>query len=228
MGAGFSIKAKGSSEAEILIYEDVGEGWFGGVTAKQFAEDLKAVGKVDTINLRINSAGGDVFDGLAIYRRLVDHPAKVITHIDGLAASIASVIAMSGDEIRISESGFLMIHNAWGVAIGSSEDMRTMASLLETTTSAINDVYAARTKNKAALIKSWMDSETWFTAADAVKEGFADSVAANMRVAAHIDNGKHKFKRAPSALTGRPALAKASESIERMRSMVDRFRGHAA
>src|ERR1044072_9600498 len=101
MGAGFSIKAKGNSEAEILIYEDVGEGWFGGVTAKQFAEDLKALGKVDTINLRINSAGGDVFDGLAIYRRLVDHPARVITHIDGLAASIASVIAMSGNEIRI-------------------------------------------------------------------------------------------------------------------------------
>ena len=112
MGAGFSVKAKAGDEAEILIYEDVGEGWFGGVTAKQFADELKALGSVKTINLRLNSAGGDVFDGLAIYRRLVDHPAKIVSHIDGLAASIASVIAMAGDEIRISESGFLMIHNA--------------------------------------------------------------------------------------------------------------------
>ena len=227
MGAGFQIKAKANNEAEILIYEDVGEGWFGGVTAKQFAEDLKALGKIDIINLRINSAGGDVFDGLAIYRRLVDHPAKVITHVDGLAASIASVIAMAGDEIRISESGFLMIHNAWGVAIGSAEDMRTMAGLLETTTAAINDVYAARTKNKTDQIKKWMDAETWFTGADAVKEGFADSVVANLRVAAHIDNDKHKFKRAPSALTGRPALAKASEAVSRMRGMIDRRRSAA-
>lgn len=227
MGAGFSIKAKGNSEAEILIYEDVGEGWFGGVTAKQFAEDLKALGKVDTINLRINSAGGDVFDGLSIYRRLVDHPAKVITHIDGLAASIASVIAMAGNEIRISESGFLMIHNAWGVAIGTSDEMMTMAGLLETTTSAIADVYTARTKNKRDAVKGWMDQETWFTGADAVKEGFADSVVANLRVSARLNNEKHKFKHAPSALVERPNLTKAAEGVARMRALVEQRRAAA-
>lgn len=227
MGAGFSIQAKANNEAEILIYEDVGESWFGGVTAKQFADELKAVGKVDTINLRINSAGGDVFDGLAIYRRLVDHPAKVIAHIDGLAASIASVIAMSGDEIRISESGFLMIHNAWGVAIGSADEMRAMAGLLDTTTAGIADVYVARTKNKQDAVKKWMDDETWFTGAEAVENGFADNVVANLRIAARVDGGKHKFKRAPAALTERPNLVRASESVARMKAAIERRRASA-
>lgn len=123
MGQGYRISAK-ANEADVLIYEDVGDSWFGGVSAKQFADDLKALGKVDTINLRLNSAGGDVFDGLAIYRQLVDHPARVITHIDGIAASIASVIAMAGTEIRIAEAGFLMIHDAWGMQMGNADDMR--------------------------------------------------------------------------------------------------------
>src|SRR6478609_6695251 len=118
MGAGYSIKAKGTTAGEIYIYEDVGDSWFGGVTAKQFAADLKELGPVQTLDVRINSGGGDVFDGLAIYRQLVDHPAKVVSHIDGFAASIASIIAMAGDEIRISEAGFVMIHDAWGVAVG--------------------------------------------------------------------------------------------------------------
>jgi ATP-dependent Clp protease protease subunit len=167
MGAGFSIKAKANQEADVYIYEDVGAGWFGGVTAKQFADDLKAIGSVSTINLRINSAGGDVFDGLAIYRLLVDHKAKVITYIDGLAASIASVIACAGDEINVSEAGFVMIHDAWGVSMGNAADMRRMADLLDTTSGSIADVYVARTKNSAKSVRDWMAGETWFTGKEA-------------------------------------------------------------
>src|SRR5262245_27525916 len=111
------MKAR-AEEAEVYIYEDVGSGWFGGVSAKQFADDLRALGQVQTINVHINSAGGEVFDGVAIYHTLVQHPARVVSHVDGLAASIASVIAMAGDEIRITEAGMFMIHNARGGVVG--------------------------------------------------------------------------------------------------------------
>lgn len=221
--SGYSIKAKGT-EAEIYLYGDVGDSWFGGVTAKQFADDLKAAGKVDTIHLHINSPGGDVFDGLSIYRLLVDHKAKVIVHIDGLAASIASVIAMAGDEIRISESGFLMIHDAWGVAIGSADDMRTMANLLEKTTGSIRDVYVSRTGKTAAQVEKWMTEETWFTATEAKDNGFATEIADNMKLAARIDPAKHKFKHAPAALAGTPNLDEAKARIARMKNTMDRRR----
>jgi len=224
MGAGFSIKAKANSEADIYIYEDVGEGWFGGVTAKQFANDLKAVGSVSKINLRINSAGGDVFDGLAIYRLLVDHKAKVVTYIDGLAASIASVIAMAGDEINISEAGFVMIHNAWGMAIGTGDDMRQIADLLDTTTGSIGDVYVSRTKNDIKAVKAWMDQETWFTGQEAVDNGFADALVANLRVAARLDLAKHKFRNAPSNLVQRPDMSAFKARLAQMRATIQRGR----
>lgn len=222
MGAGFSIKAKGKSEAEILIYEDIGESWFGGVTAKQFAEDLKAVGAVDTVHVRINSAGGDVFTGLAIYRVLVEHRARVVVHIDGLAASIASVIAMAGDEIEIAEAGFVMVHDAWAVAIGNAEDMRTMAGLLDTTSNSIRDVYVARTGLAAADVEALMDAETWMTAAEAVEKGFAGSIAKNLRMAARVDPEKHKFRNTPLALAGTPNRDAAQERIAALRAKMKR------
>lgn len=221
---GYSIKAKGT-EAEVYLYGDVGDSWFGGVTAKQFADDLKAAGKVDTIHLHINSPGGDVFDGLSIYRLLVDHKAKVIVHIDGLAASIASVIAMAGDEIHMSESGFLMIHNAWGIAFGSAAEMRTMADLLDKTTASIRDVYVARTGKTADKVKGWMDEETWFTAQEALDNGFVTEVANNMKLAAHFDPTKHKgFKHAPAVLAGTPNLDEARKRIANMKFRMDRAR----
>lgn len=232
MGAGYSIKAKGNASAEIYIYEDVGEGWFGGVSAKQFAIDLKALGNVQTIDVRINSGGGDVFDGLAIYRQLVDHPARVVSHIDGLAASIASVIAMAGDEIRISEAGFVMIHDAWGVAVGTSADMRQMADVLETTSGSITDVYVARTRQDRSKLRSWMEGETWFSGSEAVENGFADSVDENLKVAAKFDPSKHKYRHVPQALTQAPAIVEQSglrpnfdtmaETVARMRARFSR------
>lgn len=186
MGAGYSMKAR-NAEADVFIYEDVGSGWFGGVSAKQFAEDLKALGDVTVINVHINSYGGEVFDGVAIYTQLKNHPAKVISHIDGVAASIASVIAMAGDEIRIADAGFIMIHNASGGVFGESKDMRKVADLLDTITATIADVYHARTGQDLDAIKSYMDAETWFTAAQAVEMLFADTVMEGLRVAASGD-----------------------------------------
>lgn len=216
MKNGFSFRNKGKASAEILIYGDIGDSWFGGVTAKDFAKELKALGKVDTIDVRINSYGGDVFEGLAIYRQLVDHQATITVHIDAIAASIASVIAMAGNEIVIAEAATVMIHNAWGLAIGEAEDMRTMANLLDTTSGTIADVYAARTSANAAQVKAWMDAETWFNAAEAVEHGFAGSIAENLRVAARaLDSAKFKFRNAPVQVPSVPAATPNLDAARR-------------
>lgn len=207
MGAGYKFKAAaGAKEADVFIYEDVGEGWMGGVSANQFKDDLAALEpSVTTINLHINSFGGDVFDGLAIYRLLVDHKARVVTYIDGFAASIASVIAMSGNEIRMAEAAFIMIHNAQGMCMGESGDMRKMADVLDSVSGSIADVYAARTGNSKTQITGWMDDEMWFDSRDSMENGFCDEMMANMQVAAHFDPRSHRFKKAPDKVK---ALAK--------------------
>lgn len=229
MGAGYRMQARGNRSAEIYIYEDVGESWFGGVTAKQFAEDLRALGAVDTIDVRINSYGGDVFDGLAIYRQLVEHKATVVSHVDGVAASIASVIAMAGSEIRIAEAGFVMIHNAWGVAIGNAEEMRKMAGVLEQTSGSIRDVYAARTSLGDDELATMMANETWLGAAEAIAKGFADTLAENMKIAAHAGAvpqrahlAKHQFRALPAPLAAqrRPQFDAARARVERQRATI--------
>lgn len=200
MGSGFVCKAKANKSAEILIYEDVGDGFFGGVTAKQFSKELADLGDVSAIDVRINSYGGDVFDGLAIYNALVRHPATITTHIDGIAASIASVIAMAGTDIRIAESGWLMIHDAWGMAIGNAADMRDMADKLDATSGSIANIYAARTGRSNDALRQYMRDEVWFDATTAVAEGFANSVAENLRMAARALPERFAFRHAPEAI----------------------------
>lgn len=181
----YSIKAKGNSRGEVFIYEDVGSGFFGGVTADQFRKDLRALGDVRAIDVRINSYGGDVFDGLAIYRLLADHPATVTTHVDGIAASIASVIAMAGDSIVMSEAGFLMIHNAWGGVKGDAKEMRDYAERLDAVSRQIAGVYAARSGIDQGEIQQMMNAETWLNSQDAYAKGFANQVVQNEAIAAH-------------------------------------------
>lgn len=222
--AAYRFNAK-ADEAEIYIYGDIGDSWFGGVTAKQFADDLKAAGSVSKISLRINSFGGDVFQGLTMYRLLVEHKAKVTVHIDGMAASIASIIAMAGDEIMIAEAAQLMIHEAWALAMGNAADLRQMADLLETTSASLRDVYVARTGIGAEEVAKMMSDETWMTATVAVERGFADKVAENLRVAAKYDPAKHKFKNAPAALAGTPNVDAARARIAQMKARIQR---HAA
>ena len=124
-----------ADEGEILLYSEIGGGGglFSdpGTNAEDFARDLKALGKVKTINCRINSPGGSVFEGMTIYNLLAAHPAKVVVHVDGLAASIASVIAMAGDTINIADNAMIMIHDAWGVGIGTADEIRKTAEVLD-------------------------------------------------------------------------------------------------
>lgn len=216
MGAGFAIKAKANKSAEILIYEDVGAGWFGGVSAKQFADDLKALGAVERIDVRINSYGGDVFDGYAIYQRLVQHEARITTHIDGVAASIASIIAMAGDEINIAEGGWIMIHDAWGMAVGNAADMRDLADRLDAVSGQLAKVYVDRTGAQMDTVRAWMGEEKWFDSAAAIESGFATAVSENLRMAAHTRLPDRRFRNAPRALASAPLQAPAVPAEDRM------------
>lgn len=178
------FKARGST-GEIWLYDQIGPSFWGdGITDKQFQKELSALGKVTTINLRINSPGGDVFHGTTIYNLLKSHPARVVVDIDGLAASIASVVAMAGDEIRIAGNAMMMIHNPHGMAVGDSSEMKRVAALLDQVKVNLADTYAARTGNGRAQVQAWMDDETWLTADAAVQMGFADAVTQEQRVAA--------------------------------------------
>jgi ATP-dependent Clp protease protease subunit len=204
MGQGYrwfrNAAGKGKQTAQIFIYEDVGEGWMGGVSAAQFKDDLAKIGVVDQLDVHINSFGGDVFDGLAMYRLLVDNKARVVSFIDGFAASIASIIAMAGNEIRMAESGFIMIHDASGLAMGNAADLRAFADTLDTITGALADVYVKRTSNDAATVRDWMGAETWFGVVDAIEHGFADEMMPNLEAAARFDPRLHRFKAAPESV----------------------------
>lgn len=172
--------AKKEKRGEIVMYGTIGMDWFGdGITAKSFEKELKALGEVDVIDLRISSEGGSVHDARAIYNLLNQHKARVDVHIDSLAASAASFIAMAGDSITIAESGFFMIHNARMFAGGTAEDFEAAAKFLKTVNRTIADTYIARTGNSADKIKKWMDAETWFTGQEALDAGFATAIVKN-------------------------------------------------
>ncbi len=164
-------------DATISLFDVIGEdGWSGGgVTANRISAALRSIGSKD-ITVRINSPGGDMFEGIAIYNLLRAHPAKVTVEVLGWAASAASVIAMAGDEIRMGLGSFMMVHNAWGVVIGNRHDMRDAATLFDRFDAAIADIYQARTGMKRADIEQLMDAETFMAAAQTVEYGFADVV----------------------------------------------------
>jgi ATP-dependent Clp protease protease subunit len=176
----FDIIAKGE-EAEIFLYDaivsDEAEAeWFGGVAAAPFVKALRGI-EAKTINLRINSPGGSVFAARAMEQALRDHPARVVAHIDGVAASAATFIAMAADEVVMAKGALFMIHKAWGVAMGNSDDLMETAGLLEKIDGTLVDTYAERTKQKPEQIAEWLAAETWFSADEAVAHGFADRVA---------------------------------------------------
>src|SRR5690554_5973223 len=165
----------GETEATIWLYDVIGDEMWGGVSAKTFVKDLAAV-TAPTIHLRINSPGGDVFDARAMVTALRQHPARVIAHIDGLAASAASYIALAADEVSMSDGAFLMIHNAWGVVIGNRHDLLEMALTLEKIDKSIIQDYEHRTGQPTRVLQDWMDKETWFTAQEALDAGFTDRI----------------------------------------------------
>jgi ATP-dependent Clp endopeptidase proteolytic subunit ClpP len=170
--AGYTIRNADTDEAVIRIYDEI---WWLGVNALDFAADLDKV-TAPAIRVEINSPGGDVFDGIAIYNALRNHPAHVTTRVDGIAASIASVIAQAGDRRIMQPSGQMMIHNAWGMTVGDNRDHDDMASILRQQDAVIAGIYAARSGQPIDRFRELMDSETWLTAETAVAEGLADEI----------------------------------------------------
>lgn len=211
--------AKGGKEARVDVYGVIGSSWWEeAISAAQFNKDLKALGDVEAIHLHINSDGGDVFDAQAMYSNLTQHKARIVVHIDGLAASAASFLAMAGDEIRIGEGAWMMIHNAWSIAVGDAEKMREAANLLDSVSTSIGDIYAARTGKKCsrAEIKTMMADETWMNGRDCVDKGFADILVENKRVAALVSHPEN-FRNLPRDLVPRRAAA-----IAALKSIADR------
>ncbi len=197
---------------EIILYGDIGFD----ITAREFSDELKALGDVKDITIRINSFGGDVFDGVAIYSRLIDSGAKITVFIDGIAASAASVIAMAGNEIHIGEAGFVMIHDAWAGAVGNAAAMMKMAGRLEAVSEQVAGSYQRRTGMDMAKIRDLMAAEAEFNATQAVEFGFATEVFEAERLAAKYDPERHHFKTPPSA-TLQERGAKAHRMIAEMR-----------
>ncbi len=161
--------------AQIDIFGDiVSEKWFDEETsATSFRDALKELGDVSTINLSINSGGGSVFDGIAIYNMLKSHKATVNVYIEGLAASIASVIAMAGDTITMRSGSMIMVHMPWTLSQGNAEEMRKTADTLEKTGDSIVDIYSERTGISSDDIRNIMNDETWLSAEEAVEQGWA-------------------------------------------------------
>lgn len=149
--------------------------WWGGVAADTVVKEIRGMAG-GAIAVRINSPGGDVFGGRAIEQALRDHPGPVTVHVDGIAASIASVIAMAGSEIRMGAGAMMMIHKAWTIGIGNSEDFLSTAALLEKIDGTIAQTYATRAGGKVADFADMMSAETWLTAEEAVAAGLATAI----------------------------------------------------
>jgi ATP-dependent protease ClpP protease subunit len=171
------VRAEAGNTATIRIFGDIGDSWFGdSVSAASFAKDLDEIGPVGTLNLHVNSPGGDMFDGVAIFNTLRGHQARKVVHIDGLAASAASVIAMAGDEIVMGTGTQLMIHNAWAMVMGDSEDMRKQAAVMDGLNESMAGIYADRAGGETSTWRAAMNEETWYLPEEAVAAGLADRV----------------------------------------------------
>lgn len=169
----YEIKNKDGEVAVIRIYDEIS--WWG-ITAEDFVQELDEVSAPEIV-VAINCPGGDVFDGIAIYNALRSHPAKIVTRVDALAASAASVIVQAGDERRMLSAAQMMIHEAWGLAIGTASEMREFADLLDKQTDVIAGIYAARSGKDIDHFRNLMTAETWLTDQESVDEGLADEVS---------------------------------------------------
>ncbi len=169
----YKITNVGNRTADVYLYDEIG---YFGTTAATFVNELKDL-DVDTITLRINSPGGEVFDGIAIHNALMRHPATVNVVVDGIAASAASFIAMAGESVEMAFGSRMMIHDAQGLAIGPADTFREMADQLDTESDNIAAFYARRAGGTAADWRAKMKATTWYTADEAVAAGLADQVS---------------------------------------------------
>lgn len=216
----FKMTAVDNDTAEIYIYGDIVSDdwrWFESDTsAVSFRNALNELGDVSTITVNINSPGGDVFEGIAIYNMLKRHKAKIIVRVDALAASIASVIAMAADELIMPSNTMLMLHNAWTFGWGNHNEFRKLADDLENINESVKESYLAKnpSMDKDELSRI-MDAETWISAREAKEMGFADEVIEAVPVAASMSQAfASRFKNVPENLTEPQAEEPAQPNAE--------------
>jgi len=184
----YNIQNKAGKPADVYIFDEIGTY---GITAQEFITDIKDL-KDTPINLRINSLGGDVFDGMAMYNVIKRREAKTTVYIEGIAASIATIISLGADEVVMAENSLFMIHNAWGGTMGEAKDMRKTAETLDKITGELTDIYRKKTGLSYDALAEMMDEETWLNANEALEMGFIDTISDSIKVAAKYDVSKFK------------------------------------
>ena len=210
--AKIAIKALDDGSTDIMLYDEIG---YWGITAKEFIAELGAISS-SSVRVRISSPGGDVFDGLAIYNALKQHPAEITCVVEGLAASAASFIALAGSRCIMSENALMMAHCAWGMSIGNKADMLETATILEKIDAQLAGIYAAKAGKTPAECLAMMEGEgkndgTWFTAAEAKDYGLVDEVSNSSETTEQGDaearNGADDLSRHIRAMRARLAIA---------------------
>jgi ATP-dependent protease ClpP protease subunit len=206
----YSMEKTGAEAAEVSIHDEIGM-W--GIRAKDFIRELRGLGDVKTIGLSVHSPGGDVMDGLAIYNALAEHPARIVARVEGMAASMGSVILMAADEVQMPANAFLMIHNPWSFAVGDADAMRKEADLLDKVKASLVRAYARRGLDPVQ-IEAWMSEETWFDGVEAQAAGLVDVVLDVVRAAACASRWMDRFDHAPDELV-EDAISEFIEQHER-------------
>lgn len=216
------LAEKKNDRGSLYLYEPIGAGWFGdGLTAKRIVDELDALKGVKVLDIFINCEGGDVFEAKAIYTNLKRFEAEKVVHIDGLAASAATFVAMAGDRIITAKGANWMIHEAACLAYGWAEDLRATADLLDLQNRDIADIYAARTGNSAEKCLAWMSEEKWMSADEALALKFSDAIegadepvenAASARIVALSEETRRRVA------ASRAAIASMGERVSQRRA----------
>lgn len=217
------LRSTSPESADLFIYSPIGS--LPGAAAATLA--TLAGLPVKRINVRLNSPGGSVFSGLAVYNALRAHPARVVVYIDGLAASVASAVAMAGDEIRIAANAMLMIHAPSGAAAGGADDMRETAAMLDKVADNLRDIYAQRSGLKREAVAEYMKTDTWFSAEEARAAGLVTHIDAAKTASAHFDLSH--FHNVPAVLAGNnnPQNNMPNDTVEGTAPAVEMFTAEA-
>ena len=207
----FQCRKSSSNTAEVLIYSFFGPDWAGGVEAKTFAADVNKLRPFDTLDVRFNSDGGDVFEAKAIYTFLARDEATINCHVDGLCASAATIVAMAGSSISMAESATFMIHNPWTFTMGDASRLEDVAAQLRGEEEVLAKIYSDRTGVSQARVREMMAAETWMSAEEALSAGFVTDVVENVKIAAQATfTGRYPL---PESVLKQASLAERSEEL---------------
>ncbi|TLS37979.1 Clp protease ClpP [Pseudalkalibacillus caeni] len=225
----FKAEKSDDDSHKITIYGDIGESWWGESTSAKDIEDVLNKITSGTINLHLNSPGGDVFDGIAIYNQLKNHASKVIVHVDGLAASAASIIAMAADELIMNTGSMMMIHEASTFAWGNKADFQKALNALEGIDKSIVDIYMTRFQGERSEIETMLQGETWFTSDEAVDVGLADRVNQTVEEDDDDDVDPEEFKNSVlnRIRANKGQQPKQPDSTQQSNTILNRFKRQA-